>query len=193
MTRDRSARTRIRTYLSTHGPIEDPTGYATGALKDAIGYQGKSVAFIQLIAAMDRDGEITRQVRGKRTYRITLTNAGPVPAAAPEAAVPDRSQPAPVPAEASVEIDYDRLARSLVHEFWKVASAQNLAPAPAAESTSAVDSETVDRLRKDRDEYALRLEIARLKLEMLLGDKADDDALAATAGLARRARDSSPR
>ena len=184
MARDRSARTRIRAYLSSHGPIEDPTGYATGVLKDAIGYEGKSVAFIQLIAAMDRDGEIAREVRGKRTYRIMLSDAAQLLAAPEEAAARDDQ---PTLGEPAVGIDYDRLARSLVREFWKVASngqGQQL-PAPAA-----AEPDSVDRLRRDRDEYALRLEIARLKLELLLGDKADDDAaFAAAVALSRGARD----
>ena len=79
MSRDRTARTRIRQFLSTSGPIVDPSGYATGVLKDAIGYSGSSVAFIQLIAAMDRDGEIEREIRGKRTYKIEGIGVPPTP------------------------------------------------------------------------------------------------------------------
>jgi hypothetical protein len=165
MSRDRTARTRIRQYLRTHGAVEDPIGYATSALRDAIEYQGTEVAFIQLIAAMDRDGEITREIRGKRTYRIALGNA--------EVAVPET--PRPVPAESSaqgapvaqpVEIDYDRLARAMVREFF----------AQGAQNAMAGAAAPAERLRAERDEYALLLEMARLRLSGLLGDRAEDQA-----------------
>ena len=74
MSSDRTARARIRQYLATHGPVVDPSGYATGVLKDAIGYTGSSVAFIQLVTAMSKDQELSRSIRGKRTYRISLAD-----------------------------------------------------------------------------------------------------------------------
>ena len=61
--RDRSARSRIREYLIQHGPIEDPSGGATSLLKDAVGYNGNDVAFIQLVTAMDKAAEIHREIR----------------------------------------------------------------------------------------------------------------------------------
>src|SRR6516165_5952584 len=67
--RDRSARSRIREYLTQHGPVEDPSGGATALLKDAVGYGGNDVAFIQLITAMDKAAEIHREIRGKRTFK----------------------------------------------------------------------------------------------------------------------------
>jgi hypothetical protein len=90
MSRDKTARSRIRQYLQTHGAVDDPNGYATSVLKEAIEYDGTPVAFIQLIAAMDRDGEITRTVRGKRTYRITGSEVA-------------ASTPPPVPAQGSAQ------------------------------------------------------------------------------------------
>jgi len=158
MSRDKTARTRIRQYLQTQGAVDDPNGYATSVLKDAIGYEGTPVAFIQLIAAMDRDGEITRTVRGKRTYRIT----GNEVAASTPALVPAQSV---VQSAAPVEIDYDRLARAVVREFFLQAAAGN----PVANSDTQAE-----RLRAERDEYALMLEMARLRLGALLGDRADD-------------------
>jgi hypothetical protein len=162
MSRDRTARTRIRQYLRTHGPIDDPTGYATSALKDAIEYQGTAVAFIQLIAAMDREGEIAREVRGKRTYRIALGRA--------EEAAPETPRTAPadggVLVAQPVEIDYDRLARAVVREFF----------VQTAQHAMAGTGSAVGRLRAERDEYALQLEMARLRLGALLGDRAEDQA-----------------
>lgn len=45
---------------------------ASTRLAEAVGYPGSSVAFAQLLSGMERDGLIVREVRGKRTYRITL-------------------------------------------------------------------------------------------------------------------------
>jgi hypothetical protein len=45
---------------------------ASTRLAEAVGYPGSSVAFAQLLSGMERDGLISREVRGKRTYRIVL-------------------------------------------------------------------------------------------------------------------------
>jgi hypothetical protein len=45
---------------------------ASTKLAEAVGYPGSSVAFAQLLSGMERDGLISREVRGKRTYRIIL-------------------------------------------------------------------------------------------------------------------------
>ena len=69
-------RDRIAAYLAAVGEIADPTGMASTKLAEAVGYPGSSVAFAQLLSGMERDGLIGREVRGKRTYRITLTGSG---------------------------------------------------------------------------------------------------------------------
>lgn len=157
MARDMSARRRVQQYLRSHGAIDDPSGYATTALKEAIEYKGSAVGFIQMVAAMDRDGEIVREVRGKRTYRIALSES------ASGAQVAPRPRPEePAAAHPTVEIDYDELARAIVREFF-------------VQAGQAGDGKTAtDRLRAERDEYALRLEIARLRLEGLLGERAEE-------------------
>ena len=76
MPKDLTARSRITAYLSSHGPIEDEHGRATALLKDAVGYAGSSLGFVQLISSMEKSGTVTREVRGKRTYKIAGT--GPV-------------------------------------------------------------------------------------------------------------------
>ena len=55
---------------------------ASTRLAEAVGYPGSSVAFAQLLSGMERDGLINREVRGKRTYRITLS-APPAAGVAP--------------------------------------------------------------------------------------------------------------
>ncbi len=179
MSRDRTARTRIRQFLASSGPIVDPSGYATGVLKDAIGYSGSSVAFIQLIAAMDRDGEIEREIRGKRTYKIEGIGVPPTPslgAVAPMAEAGTLTAVA-TPGQPTIELDYKLLAQALVRELLAAtAAAQDVAGAGAAGADG-------DRVEAERDEYARRLEIARNQLDDLLGQPIDamlrgDDAVA---------------
>jgi hypothetical protein len=45
---------------------------ASTRLANAVGYPGSSVAFAQLLSGMERSGLIEREVRGKRTYRISI-------------------------------------------------------------------------------------------------------------------------
>lgn len=78
---------------------------ASTRLAEAVGYPGSSVAFAQLLSGMERDGLISREVRGKRTYRISLS----APPAARMAASPAGAR-GELPAELSGVPDYDELA-----------------------------------------------------------------------------------
>jgi hypothetical protein len=136
-------RDRIIAHLAAADEIADPTGMASTRLAEAVGYPGSSVAFAQLLSGMERDGLIAREVRGKRTYRITLADgaaaarpglaaslaAGPgaVPGTAIRPGLPaisgtggraeldgnGKRLPSP-PAMAPAEFDYDELARRLL-------------------------------------------------------------------------------
>jgi hypothetical protein len=66
-------RDRIIAHLALVAEIADGTGMASTRLSEAVGYPGSSVAFAQLLSGMERDGLISREVRGKRTYRIALS------------------------------------------------------------------------------------------------------------------------
>ena len=66
-------RDRIIAHLALVAEVADGTGMASTRLAEAVGYPGSSVAFAQLLSGMERDGLISREVRGKRTYRITLS------------------------------------------------------------------------------------------------------------------------
>src|SRR5215467_8022883 len=84
-------RDRIVAYLADITEITDPAGMASTRLAEAVGYPGSSVAFAQLLSGMERDGLIVREIRGKRTYRITLAagaRAARAAAARRSAAVP---------------------------------------------------------------------------------------------------------
>lgn len=164
MSRDRTARLRIRQYLATSGPVVDPSGYATGVLKAAVGYTGNPVAFIQLIATMDREGEIAREIRGKRTYKIEGLGVPPTPSAGALAPAEPAGVTATVavPGQPSVEIDYKLLAQALIRELLVVT-------AEAKETPVAAPSTDEDRIEAERDEYARRLKLARAQLDELLG------------------------
>ena len=72
-------REHIIAYLTEVNELCDTNGMASTQLAAAVGYPGSSVAFAQLLSGMERSGLIEREVRGKRTYRISLgpAHAGP--------------------------------------------------------------------------------------------------------------------
>lgn len=118
-------------HLRAVGEVSDPGGLASTALAEAVSYPGSSVAFAQLLSAMERSGLIEREVRGRRTYRIRPAGAvaprardaepgGPVRMAEPE---PDPGRAvapgvAPWPSAAG-RLDYDVLARRLLAEVLR--------------------------------------------------------------------------
>ncbi len=68
-------REHIVAYLAEARELFDANGMASTQLAAAVGYPGSSVAFAQLLSGMERSGLIEREVRGKRTYRISLRAA----------------------------------------------------------------------------------------------------------------------
>ncbi|HVT68575.1 MAG TPA: hypothetical protein VHF26_12550 [Trebonia sp.] len=117
-------RDRIIAHLALVAEVADGTGMASTRLAEAVGYPGTSVAFAQLLSGMERDGLISREVRGKRTYRIALRYPEDEGAAAPD------DGPAVVPAAAVEAPDYDKLAdRVLVRLIRRLAQ---LSPAELA-------------------------------------------------------------
>ena len=157
-------RDRIIAHLAAADEIADPTGMASTRLAEAVGYPGSSVAFAQLLSGMERDGLIAREVRGKRTYRITLADgaaaARPGLAAAGPGAVPGTAiRPGPPavsgsggraeldgngkrlpspPAMAPAEFDYDELARRLLVQVVRRLAAT---PADLQQTVAALELE----------------------------------------------------
>jgi hypothetical protein len=104
-------RDRIIAHLALVAEVADGAGMASTRLAEAVGYPGSSVAFAQLLSGMERDGLISREVRGKRTYRITLS--APVPArAVADATV--TAEGAALPVAFPAVIDYDELADRVI-------------------------------------------------------------------------------
>jgi len=66
------ARGRVVAALKRHGgAITHPTGFAGAILQREVG-TGRSVT--ELLARMERDGMIVREIKGRRTYAITLVD-----------------------------------------------------------------------------------------------------------------------
>ncbi len=117
-------RDRIIAHLAGVAVIADPAGMASTRLAAAVGYPGSSVAFAQLLSGMERDGLIEREVRGKRTYRITLAADGPAAGLARTQPLRGDTGTAAAKAAASAgeraataspaDVDYDELARRLL-------------------------------------------------------------------------------
>jgi hypothetical protein len=159
-------RDRIVAHLAAAAEIADSAGMASTRLAEAVGYPGSSVAFAQLLSGMERDGLIAREVRGKRTYRITLadglsaaraglaaglaagTAAGPAAAIRPGSpAVPGSGRaeldangtrlPAS-PETAAAGFDYDELARRLLVQVVRRLGAT---PADLQQTVAALELE----------------------------------------------------
>jgi hypothetical protein len=113
-------REHIVAYLTEVHELFDANGMASTRLAAAVGYPGSSVAFAQLLSGMERSGLIEREVRGKRTYRISL---GPAQAVS-SAVLAERDASTGVDEVKGVEgfavgagaagFDYDELARRLL-------------------------------------------------------------------------------
>jgi hypothetical protein len=134
-------RQQILNYLKVHGAIVDPKGLAARQLGQAIQSNSTSSGLAQLLAAMERAGQIHREIRGKRTYLIALGRApsrsseamsgpaGASPTARPEAGglgrasattskrdlLASATSDAMVPLDLmGADIDYDELALALL-------------------------------------------------------------------------------
>jgi len=131
-------RDRIIAHLAMVTEITDPAGMASTRLAEAVGYPGSSVAFAQLLSGMERGGLISREVRGKRTYKIVLnlpsanSAAGATAAARvpPAAALADAGTARPSVGEG---IDYDQLADRVLVRLLRRLSELNPADLAALE------------------------------------------------------------
>ena len=186
-------REHIIAYLTEVNELFDANGMASTQLAAAVGYPGSSVAFAQLLSGMERSGLIEREVRGKRTYRISLEpthaigSGGAARAGIPELAMAVGVGGAAGPGEVgsgigSADFDYDELARRLlVQVVRRLAAAEpeasqldrsapdGLAPGRLASDRLAPDRLAPDRLALDRlalDRLALQETVSGLEYEL---------------------------
>lgn len=87
---DLRSRSEVVKYLADRGRlIEDKTGLVVGKMREDLG-RGRALA--QLLADMEQDGMISREVRGRRTFRVELLDDwGLLDGHAPLSAVPDNA------------------------------------------------------------------------------------------------------
>lgn len=142
LSRVNETRQRIVDYLISEGPVEDQSGRATGVLKMAVGYTQGDAGFGQLISSMEKDGQLTREIRGRRTYRIS---------AALDTAIPSDQGD-------SENIDYDELAAALLAR-----TAQVLAASHEPSESAGWARRRIEQLEGRTDE--LQRELARAKAE----------------------------
>ncbi|HEX6520657.1 MAG TPA: hypothetical protein VF070_11705 [Streptosporangiaceae bacterium] len=110
-------RERVVTYLAESGPLHDKDGMASTRLAAAVDYPGSSVAFAQLLSGMERSGLVKREVRGKRTYSISLGDVDRISPAARGRIVEPATAGAGMlggGSPGSQDFDYDELARRLL-------------------------------------------------------------------------------
>lgn len=193
MPRDTTVRPRVIEYLATHGPVEDRSGRATAKLKAAVGYAGGDAGFIRIVSLMAESGEIERQVKGKRTYRISVPAGTRVPARSslltrPAAPVPAsaelRAQLTDAAAPGDGRLDYDELASTLLARVAQVLSESETAGAEqaawakrridqlearvvTAERDVARARAETESVKQERDELRSQLEAASHNLELL--------------------------
>jgi len=140
-------RQHIIDYLSTNGPIDDGSGRATSILKEAVGYESGDAGFSQLVSSMEKARQIQRDIRGKRTYRISVVEGAVATAASTSTT------------QASIEaIDYDELATALLARAASVITT----PQAPAESTGWA-RRRIEQLEGRIDE--LQRELLRTKAE----------------------------
>jgi chromosome segregation ATPase len=147
--RDQTVRHRIISHLKEHGPIRDSTGRATSVLKQAVGYDGSDTAFTQLVSAMAKSGSLVREVRGKRTYRLSL-NANTQSAEAPTSFTGG---------EPEEHMDFDELAAALLARVTRI----------LASSSESSDATSWARRRLEQLESrntSLQRDVARAKADL---------------------------
>jgi septal ring factor EnvC (AmiA/AmiB activator) len=153
-------RQQIVEYLFAHGPIDDPSGRATTKLREAFGYEGSEQGFTQLIATMDRSRELTRVVKGKRTYRIAAVTA-PSQTSDERVGTEDASDPS--------VLDYDELAAALLVRVVETITAGS----GQREEEGAWARRRIERLERRIGE--LERELSRAKAESRgIADERDD-------------------
>ena len=138
-------RDRVMSHLLMVGEVRDASGMASTALAEAIAYPGSSIAFAQLLSGMERSGLIEREIRGKRTYRISPVRGAMARRGTQVAAAESRAEGvAESGAEGTEEFDYDELARRLLLQVVQRLSTlpvEGPEPAEAAPPGEGADSD----------------------------------------------------
>jgi chromosome segregation ATPase len=154
-------RQQVAEYLTKHGPLEDAQGRATAKLMEALGHEGPVANFAQLISNMDRSGQLTREVRGKRTYRIAAATSD-LASVVDDKAVDDRADEVDV-----AEMDYDKVASALLIQV-----VQNLTKGPRnGENDGSWSRRRIERLERRLNELERELSQAKAESKTLAAER----------------------
>jgi hypothetical protein len=126
--------------------VADGAGMASTRLAEAVGYPGSSVAFAQLLSGMQRDGLISREVRGKRTYRIALAGQ-PAGRRGADAGQEQGTDRAAVPVAFPAVVDYDELADRVIVRLLRRIAELNPGELAALESLLVAGQPRAEELR----------------------------------------------
>ncbi len=142
-------RQQVVQYLAQHGPLEDPSGKATAKLREALGYEGSEANFTQLISNMDRAGQLRREVKGKRTYRIAGVEQASQ-AGTDQESIADSMDPE------DTAMDYDAVAAALLVQVVQTVTKGN----QTKESDGSWARRRIERLERRIDELERELSAA---------------------------------
>jgi hypothetical protein len=177
-------REHIIAYLAQVNELFDTNGMASTQLAAAVGYPGSSVAFAQLLSGMERSGLIKREVRGKRTYRISAGSGpslapgslGPLGALGPVGSLGVGASAGALAADGAggaggAGFDYDELARRLLVQLVRRLAAADQGAGPSDPSAlratvSALEEENL-MLREQLGAAQRSLALARERLRKL--------------------------
>ena len=160
---------------------------ASTALARSIGYPGSSIAFAQLLSGMERSGLIERAVRGKRTYRVSLTGPGRERARGGPPTPRRKStrhgypEPREDPGRAGSRrlgvdedgVDYDELAQRLLYQVAQRLAGDQSRLATRQSATGAGADGPVDDL--EQRVTVLELELAKARVARLALQEENDE------------------
>jgi hypothetical protein len=169
---DLGARQRVLRFLMNNGPVQDPSGRASSKLRAAIEYESGPAGFAQLLAAMDAAGEIDREVRGRRTYRVSVA-ARSAGSGALDAS-PDEELRFGRPQDWKSEQpgQSDSLALSLLRMAARLSLAENSWHVAAADPVGA-EGRQILLLAEKIDAIERELRLARAECETLARENAE--------------------
>jgi hypothetical protein len=154
----------VAEYLTLHGPLVDVKGRATAKLMEDVGYVGSIANFAQLISNMDRSGQLTREVKGKRTYRIEAVPNDQISGVDNQ---PVRANAVkPDPAE-TAEMDYDKVASALlIQVVQKLTKGER-----SGENDGAWARRRIERLERRIDELERDLSQSRAETNTTVAER----------------------
>jgi len=153
-------RQQVAQYLAQYGPLEDPRGKATSKLREALSYEGSEASFTQLISNMDRAGQLIREVKGKRTYRIAEVEH------ASQAGTDQESLADSVDLE-DTAMDYDAVAAALLVQVVQTVTKGN----QTKESDGSWARRRIERRERRVDELVRELSVAKAEAKTLAAER----------------------